>query len=495
MSKKLLNLLLVIVMLAVFVPTTLAAPPAQEGQDYVIVADDWLSKLADKYLGNVFAYPAIVEFTNKKHAEDASYAEITNPDLIEVGWKVYIPSAEEAAEFVAAAAPAPAACVAPTDEISVVEIKPDEPIHIAFWFVIAGPDASLGTDTKRGVEIAIDDKGGKLLGHDVKLTGEDSACNAEGGTAAATKLAADPTIVVAIGSNCSSEARPGAPILWKAGIATVSPSNTAPFLTEAGRGPEYDGYLRTCHNDRVQGAVAAKFAWEQLKVKTAATIHDGSPYAEALQAVFADTFRGFGGTVTAQEAVAPTDTDMRPVLTKIAAGKPEMIYYPIFIAAGGHVTRQSKEVAGLEKTILMGADGIFSPDFYKAAGEAAVGMYHSSPDFSAFAAGYQDFLAKHQAKYGQAPLAPFHAHAYDATMIVFAAIEKVAVKCPDGTLYVGRKALRDALYATKGFKGLTGTLTCDKYGDCADPKIGIYQTTADNVNNLVMPTTPIWKPY
>ena len=108
MSKKLLNLLLVIVMLAVFVPTTLAAPSAQEGQDYVVVADDWLSKLADKYLGNPLAYWAIVEYSNKKHAEDASYAEITDPDLIEVGWKIYIPSAEEAATVVAAGTAAPA---------------------------------------------------------------------------------------------------------------------------------------------------------------------------------------------------------------------------------------------------------------------------------------------------------------------------------------------------------------------------------------------------
>jgi phosphate transport system substrate-binding protein len=104
MSKKLMNLLLVVVMLAVLVPTALAAPPVQGGgQDYVVVADDWLSKLADKYLGNPLAYPAIVEYTNKKNAEDSSYAKITNPDLIEVGWKVYIPSAEEAAAALAAA--------------------------------------------------------------------------------------------------------------------------------------------------------------------------------------------------------------------------------------------------------------------------------------------------------------------------------------------------------------------------------------------------------
>jgi len=381
------------------------------------------------------------------------------------------------------------------DKMGVVKIKPGEPIHIACWMVVAGPDASLGTDTKRGVEIAVADKGGKLLGFPIKLSVQDTGCNAEGGQAAATKLAADPTIVAAIGSNCSSEARPGAPILWKAGIATVSPSNTAPYLTDPKRGPEYDGYLRTCHNDKVQGAVAAEFAQKQLKVKRAATIHDGSVYAEQLQAVFAETFKKLGGTITSQEAVAPTDTDMRPVLTKIATGKPEFIYYPIFIAAGGHITRQVKEVKGLEKTYLMGADGIFSPDFYKAAGETAIGMFHSSPDFSAYAGGYKAFLDKHMKKYGEKPLAPFHAQAYDAAMIIFAAIEKMAQKGPDGTLYIGRKKLRDALYATKNFKGLTGTLNCDQYGDCADPKIAIYKTTEENIKKLVMPDTPIWKPY
>jgi branched-chain amino acid transport system substrate-binding protein len=381
-----------------------------------------------------------------------------------------------------------------TDPLGVVNIKPGEPIHLAYWFVVAGPDASLGTDTMRGAEIAIDDVGGKLLDHPVKLTGEDTGCGPEGGQAAATKIASDPTVVAAIGSNCSSAAKPGVPILWKAGIATVSPSNTAPYLTDPSRGPDYDGYLRTCHNDKIQGAVAAEFAYNKLGVRSAATIHDGSVYAEQLAQVFAATFKKLGGTITSMEAVSPTDTDMRPVLTKIATGKPQFIYYPIFIAAGGHITRQAKEVAGLEKVYLMAADGCFSPDFYKAAGDAAVGMYHSSPDFSAFAAGYKKFLAEHQKKYGEKPLAPFHAHAYDAAMMIMDAIKKVAVKQPDGTLCIGRKALRDALYATKGLKGLTGTISCDQYGDCADPHIAVYKTTAENVQKLEMPSMPYWKP-
>jgi len=376
---------------------------------------------------------------------------------------------------------APAATVGPvTDPVGVVKIEKDRSITIAYWLVVAGPDASLGIDSRRGVEIAIDDKNGRVAGHRIRLIGEDTGCNAEGGVTAATKLSANKAIVAAIGSNCSSEAVPGAPILWKAGIVTVSPSNTAPKLTAADRGPTYDGYLRTAHNDKVQGRVAAEFAFKVLKLKKAATIHDGSPYAEGLQGVFAETFKKLGGAVTAQEAIGPTDTDMKPVLTKIAVGKPEIIYYPIFTSAGGHVTRQAKEVSGLAGVKLMGADGMFSPDFLKAAGDGAKGMYLSSPDLSPEALGpaYGRFQEKHQKKYGEKPLSAFHAHAYDAAMMIFAAIEKVAKKDSAGNTYIGRKALRDALFATKAFKGLTGTLTCDKNGDCADPKIAVYQVVS-----------------
>ncbi len=106
MLKKLFNLLLIASMLVVFAPAVAAAPPAQGGgQDYVVVKDDWLSKLADKYLGNKLSYPAIMSLTNDKAAKDSSYAKIANPDVIEVGWKLYIPSGDEATAFMAKYSP------------------------------------------------------------------------------------------------------------------------------------------------------------------------------------------------------------------------------------------------------------------------------------------------------------------------------------------------------------------------------------------------------
>src|SRR5262249_3681291 len=151
---------------------------------------------------------------------------------------------------------------------------------------------------------------------------------------------------------------------------------------------------------------------------------------------------------------------------------PDVIYYPIFTAEGGFITAQMKDVTGLENVVKIGSDGLFSKDFVSAAGPGALNMYLSSPDFTKFKAGCQEFLTKYKPNSGQDPIQIFHAHAYDAANMLFAAIEKVAVKSGD-TLYIGRQALRDALYATKNFDGITGTLSCGQYGDCGAPVIAV----------------------
>jgi len=101
MFRKIFVVTMVIALLAVFATTAAAAPPAQQGQEYTIAVADWLSKLADKYLGNPLAWPAIMAATNQKAIEDPSFAHIDNADLIYPGWKVWIPSKAEAEAFLA----------------------------------------------------------------------------------------------------------------------------------------------------------------------------------------------------------------------------------------------------------------------------------------------------------------------------------------------------------------------------------------------------------
>jgi branched-chain amino acid transport system substrate-binding protein len=381
---------------------------------------------------------------------------------------------------------------APSDELGVITVPAGDPIHIAYWGVLSGADSTLGEDSKRGVEIAIDDKDGKLLDHDISLTQEDGLCTPEGGATAAQKLAADTTIVGLVGSACSDETVGGIKALTDAGLTTISPSNTRPALTAEDRDETYAGYLRTAHSDAFQGKAVAEWAFNEKGVKKAATIHDGSAYAEALQQVFADEFTALGGEIVAQEAVSKGQTDMSPALTTIAAAQPELLYFPVFVAEGGFIAQQALETPGLESAIRIGSDGMFTPDFVTAAGAGAEGMFLSSPNFSAFQEGYASFLEKHQAKYGEAPVSAFHAHAYDATNMLFAAIEKVAVKNSDGSLFIPKKALRDAVFATKDFQGLTGVLSCSPTGDCGAPLIAVYEITAREAGGEWPPEAPIW---
>ena len=360
------------------------------------------------------------------------------------------------------------------DPLGCVTYAPDEPIRIASALVISGPDAQLGLDSQYGVEVAMALKG-QVDGHDVELQAEDDGCNAEGGQAAGQKIVSDPSIIGVVGTSCSGAGVPMSKVISDAGYFMVSPSNTAPSLTD----PEQAwnvGYLRTAHNDKVQGAAIADFAYNELGLTTAAAIHDGDPYTEGLANAFAQAFEALGGQIVAFTAVNKGDTDMRPVLTAVAAaGPPEFIYYPVFTAECSFLTKQAKEVAGLENVVTAAADGCISDAAAEAIGSAGEGMYFSGPDISFTGSEYDTFKAKYKEMFGTDTLSVFHAHAYDATNMIFARIEEVGVAEDDGTLHIGRQAMRDCLYNTSNFQGITGTLTCDQYGDCADPKISVSQ--------------------
>jgi branched-chain amino acid transport system substrate-binding protein len=365
-----------------------------------------------------------------------------------------------------------------TDAIGCVTYAPGEPIRLASALVISGANSDLGTDSQHGVEIAIEFKG-QVAGHDVELQAEDDGCSAEGGQTAGQKIVSDPSIIGVVGTSCSGAGVPMSNVISEAGYFMVSPSNTSPVLTDPNNAWN-PGYYRTAHNDKVQGAAMADYAFNVLGLTSAAAIHDGDPYTEGLANAFRNSFEELGGTVVAYTAVNVGDTDMRPVLTAVAAaGPPEFIYFPIFTAECAFIAKQAKEVSGLESTILAAADGCISAAAADAIGEAGEeGMYWSGPDIAFTGDEYEAFLAAYQADFGSEPLSVFHAHAFDATNIIFGCIEEVGVSEDDGTLHVGRQAMRDCIGSTSGYQGITGTLTCDQYGDCADPKISVSELDA-----------------
>jgi branched-chain amino acid transport system substrate-binding protein len=378
-----------------------------------------------------------------------------------------------------------------TDEIGVVRIPKGQPILIGGLLVLSGPDIALGLDSSRGAEIAFDDHKNMLVGHPIKYLPEDAQCSVEGGQTGATRLAANKQIVAVVGTACSSESRGGAPILWNAGMPQAVPAATAPALTAPDRPPALQGIVRFVYNDLKAAEAAVNYAKAQ-GYKLVATLHDGSLYAEQLVRAFEDQWKKEGGTIDAAEAVQPSDTDMRPVLTRIGTAKPDLLFAPIFVGASAYLARQIKEVPTMAKTPLLGTDAVLSAAFVEAAGDGAVGyrMTGIDNDPKLMGSKYPQLFAEYKKKYGEDPIGGFHANGYDCALAIMGAVEKVAKTDADGTTYIGRKALRDALLATKDLDGMTGKLTCDQYGNCGTANFAVWEYTSGDPTSYKIGTNP-----
>ncbi len=90
------NLALLLALLFSLAPAPILAQEIACESEVTVQADDWLSKLAEKFYGDPLAYPAIVAGTSAKAATDDSFAALSNPDVIEPGWKLCVPSTDDA---------------------------------------------------------------------------------------------------------------------------------------------------------------------------------------------------------------------------------------------------------------------------------------------------------------------------------------------------------------------------------------------------------------
>jgi branched-chain amino acid transport system substrate-binding protein len=393
--------------------------------------------------------------------------------------------------------PTPFEC---TDAIGCVTIAPGQPLKLGVLMALSGGPAPAGLDQTRGIELALAARNDQILGHPVAVQIEDERCTAEGGTIAALKVIADPQVVAIVGTHCSGAAVTAAKIMSEAGLTMVSGTNTAPSLTAVGgeRGANWQpGYFRATHNDAVGGQAVAIFAFETLGVTQVATIDDGDAYTRGLANAFRQAFVDLGGDVVLVAAVDKGDTDMQPVLTAVAASGAELLFFPIFSPEADLIVLQSKKVAGLEDVILVGGGALLTADWITSVGADGVGMYMAGrAPLESLA--LDALTSAYEVRYGEPPQTSVFGFAYDAANLLLSAIEAVAVQDAnaEGTLHIGRQALRETLYATRGFEGASGTFTCDEFGDCStasfqivrldDPSAGFEGLTS----NVIFTYTP-----
>ncbi|HET6770142.1 MAG TPA: branched-chain amino acid ABC transporter substrate-binding protein [Actinomycetota bacterium] len=371
-----------------------------------------------------------------------------------------------------------------SDPFGCVRADPGKPIRLAALVPFGQADPS--GEARFAIRLAV--QGRPLLhGHRVAASLRYDDCS----PVAVGALAEDKDIAGVVASGCGSYMhRIDAEVLSEKGIVFLSATSTGSDLTHARTHPPF--FARTTYNDAIQALAMARYVRERLKTNSAAGIHDRSPYARGLVTRFASDFSKSGGAFLVRRAVRVGETNFRTLLDRIEKTAPDFIYAPLFVAEGGLITSQAREIEGLRHTVLGGADGLLTPDWLEYAGRAAEGVYVSRPtptlNRSRFAS---DFLPSYRRRFGREPLGfRFHmATAYDATNMILDAIEDVAIQ-EKGTLYIPRTALRDRMFATKDFPGFSGMLSCDSNGDCnhSTPVI-IYQ-----VRNSKFRKVWTWRP-
>jgi branched-chain amino acid transport system substrate-binding protein len=180
-------------------------------------------------------------------------------------------------------------------------------------------------------------------------------------------------------------------------------------------------------------------------------------------------------------------------LIGIGVKKPCVLYFPVFVAVAAQLIRQVPEIADLKDTQIFGGSALMAAGLLEAAGDAAKNFRITNVDISPSAMGvkYPEFVEKYKEKYGEGPINAFHAHAYDAAVMLVMAIEKVAKSDNAGTTYIGKKALHDALFATKGYDGISGPINCNQHGQCGAFSFAVYKFTSADPSTFKTGENPI----
>lgn len=363
------------------------------------------------------------------------------------------------------------------DSIGCIRVGPGKPLKIGILQALSGKVAPLGLDQVRGIELAMDRLDWEILGHSIELQTEDTGCTPEGGANAVLRIIADPQTVAILGTTCSGDAATASKAMSDAGLTMISGNNSAPFLTGiAGkRAPNWQpGYFRTAANEETSGKAAAIYAFQVLGLRRAATVNDGDIYTRGLTDGFKQAFEELGGKMVLSASVNKGDNEMQPVLTAVINSNAQILFFPLFQPEGNHVLLQAKKMPGFENITLMSDGALIESSFIEAVRDAGKGMYFVGPA-SPNGPAVETLAEAYKMKYGSSPATSYYLSAYDAAGLLMQAIEKIADQGPDDSLHIGRQALRDALYSTKEFPGVTGSLTCDEFGDCALPVFNVLR--------------------
>jgi len=331
-------------------------------------------------------------------------------------------------------------------------------IKIGINYELSGDVASYGKASVDGIELAIEEineKGG-IDGKKIKAIKYDNKSDKSLATTLATKLMTQDKVVAVLGPATSGAFKATIPEALKNKVVVATGSATAEGVTSDETGVKEYAF-RICFSDLYQGTAMANYALKNMKATKAAIIMDNSSdYGKGLAENFKKTFEEGGGKVVATEAFVGGDTDFNAILTKIKGQDFDVIFIPGYYNEAGLIIKQAR-AQGI-KTPILGADGFGAPELVDLAGADALNDVFFSSHFSSLDKDPSviGFIESFKAKYGKEP-DQFAALGYDLAMFVADGIKRAGS--------TDTAAIKDALAATKDFKGVTGTFSMDENHD------------------------------
>lgn len=334
----------------------------------------------------------------------------------------------------------------------------DGPLKIGYIGPLTGEASPYGVDTLNGVKLAVTEinAAGGVNGQEIQLIAEDGKCTGTEAAGAAQKLVHIDKVVAIIGGQCSGETLAAAPIAEAAKVVMISSLSSSPDVTTAG-----DFIFRDYPSDALKTKAMSNYLAEE-GLSNVVTITENTDFAVAFRDSLAANLGGDDPFVL-EETVEPNTKDFRSIITRL-----EDLEFDVFFPNGqtsatiGAMMQQLRE-QGYEQ-LAVSHDVAQDASLLEIAPEATAGMQAIGvPDVSSDSAFGKKFLETFSET--QASLA-FAAHAYDAANLLAEAIGAVGTE---------GEALRDYLYAHKGYEGVVGRFKFDDNGDVVGIPYVLYE--------------------
>ena len=326
--------------------------------------------------------------------------------------------------------------------------KTQDPISndtIRIGFLVSGDRSSYADAAQLAVD-EINTNGG-LLDRTVELVTRTNIEEASVAVQAAQQMIRNDGVFAILGPNRSTHAVQVGPVAQQAQIPMITTSATNPNVTRAG-----DFVFMAAFTDQFQGAVLARFAWEDLGKTVAAVLTlEGDVYTEGISMFFVSHFTELGGTVIANEVYSAGDTTFTEQLGRISDAEPDVFFISGLVSDMTYVVRETASFpvpnAQGAPVTLLGADAWDNPLFLDDVTAEVEGSYFSG-HFSAESTepGARMFVEAYQAAYQRTPSGG-DAVSYDAVRVLSEAVERA--RSLEG------EPVRNQLAATRDYRGAT----------------------------------------